>query len=722
MGYDKLTNFFYKNLPNNTIEKILIYSADKPDSKYNIYAYNHIFFDISFIIYSSITLLENDINYIIKNIVALPYNENKVIITNINNILSKNIWKLLNFKLDNILDGETINEIIIKFKSFLTTNNNINKLLFFYIYDKINFCINNIHDIEFIKSINIFFDGIPSYSKIIEQRKRRFKNYLESKNRKKYFNEYFENINKNIISEDNIIYDYFEYINNIFSFNKSFGPDSELITSLEIFLKDNIKNKYKNINIYIDSGNINGEADYKIFKYIDENKINGEICIHSCDSDFLHLILLNQIINKENNYFFIKHTNNNYELYNSNKIINILNDKYKSINNLECSFINNIIDFLFIMQIFENDVLPINYYLSVDLSLTLLFNIHYSICKNKNFMININSEYTIDYNIFLLFLKKIKQINTIDIIILSKNFKLPYNFINLCCNDMKFTIDDIIHKLIIPYLGWEGNNIEDLDEDDIRYKLKNKEYSNNPIDEFNISENNKNELNHFMKNIFDYTDIDNYGIKKLDKYINIDSNPYQTLYNILVHDSLENRNSLKLSNIKDIDTFKEKINNTTHAKEYLDVLISQTIILFYDFKLHSPKNKFFYGYDNAPDIDHLITFIETNDMYEVNNNILTKLKKKDNVYFDYITHHLFITPYLLDNLYISKIGTFENIDSLINITNNIMKNIWYSDKDNNNFELKNIDPDYFIQNCNAIIKLLQSDLIKYINNNYKVLK
>ena len=58
---------------------------------------------------------------------------------------------------------------------------------------------------------------------------------------------------------------------------------------------------------------------------------------------------------------------------------------------------------------FENDTLPINYHLSVELNLVFLFECHYSICKNKNFIININSEYNIDFNLLSLFLKKLKS-------------------------------------------------------------------------------------------------------------------------------------------------------------------------------------------------------------------------------------------------------------------------------------------------------------------------
>jgi hypothetical protein len=720
MGYDKLINYFYKNLPNNSIEKVLIYSNNTRNKKYNIYAYNHIFFDVSFIIYNSINKLEYDINYIIKNIVGLSYNENKVIINNIKKILSKSQWKLIDLKLQDILDGDTIEEIIYKFKSYLSYNNNINQLLFFYIYENIIFCIENIHDINYIKSINIFFDGIPTYSKIIEQRKRRLKNYIESKNRKKEFDNYFKDINENIIDEDGILYDYFYYINNVFSFNKSFGPNSDLISDLENFLKTNINSKYKNCNIYFDSGINNGEADYKIFKYIKNNNINGDICIHSCDSDFLYLILLNQILNKDNKYFYIRHCNDNYELFNANKLINSLNEKYKIVNNIEYSLINNIIDFIFIIQMFENDILPINYSLSIELNLNFIFENHYNICKNKNFIIDINSEYNIDYSLLLLFFKKLKSKNTTDLIILLKNFKIPNNFINICFNELRFDIDSIINKLIIPYLGWEGNNNNNLDEDDIRLKFKNPQLQNNPIDDLNLSENSKNDLKHIMLNLFDYSDIDNYGIKKLDKYINVDDNNFQTIYNILVHNTLENRKEHQLENINDIENFKNKIKND-NCKEYFDVLISQTLILFYDFDLYSPKNKLFYGFEYSPDINSLINYLDTTNMYDITKELYLSLNNNNNIYFDFITHHLFITPYLLDNLFIKKIDELENVDSLINITKNIMKSVWFNEDSKNNFELKNINPEFFIKNCNSIINLLKSDIVKYINNNYKVL-
>ena len=85
--------------------------------------------------------------------------------------------------MNDILDGENIEDIITNFYKFL--DENIINLLSWHIYNSINHHIINTHPIQFIKTINMFFDGIPTYSKIIEQRRRRIKSFLDSKNRKK---------------------------------------------------------------------------------------------------------------------------------------------------------------------------------------------------------------------------------------------------------------------------------------------------------------------------------------------------------------------------------------------------------------------------------------------------------------------------------------------------------------------------------------------------------
>ena len=91
-------------------------------------------------------------------------------------------------------------------------------------------------------------------------------------------------------------------------------------------------------NKHIDKSTNYGESDYKIFNYINKNKINSEIYIHSCDSDFIHLILNFQLQSKNNRiFYFLRYNlkeNISFEIINAKKIILSLKDKYKQINNI----------------------------------------------------------------------------------------------------------------------------------------------------------------------------------------------------------------------------------------------------------------------------------------------------------------------------------------------------------------------------------------------------
>ena len=86
-----------------------------------------------------------------------------------------------------------------------------------------------------VKSINIFFDGIPSYSKILEQRKRRIKTFIDSVNRKDDFDNYFKNIEDSIYYDNEIYFEYKLWISNKYSFDKPLGPYSEIMILKQFF-------------------------------------------------------------------------------------------------------------------------------------------------------------------------------------------------------------------------------------------------------------------------------------------------------------------------------------------------------------------------------------------------------------------------------------------------------------------------------------------------------
>ena len=172
MGYEKLLSFFTKNLSTNIVEELY----NKP-----IVVANHIYFDMNFLLYNSIDNIENDINNINMLIFALPYTDIDIIQIKLKQIFNSYHWKKAlqdsNVNIFDIMDGNNIDEIFINFDKIIKTH--VNDILYWNVLHVLINTINMNHVIQFVQSINLFFDGIPTYGKILEQRRRRMKNYVD---------------------------------------------------------------------------------------------------------------------------------------------------------------------------------------------------------------------------------------------------------------------------------------------------------------------------------------------------------------------------------------------------------------------------------------------------------------------------------------------------------------------------------------------------------------
>ena len=651
MGYEKLIRYFNKNTYN------LILDLDDNEIS-NLIIATVVIFDMNFIIYTSLKLVENNINDIIKIILSIKYSYELNVIQKINKILNLSYWKNHKNNIQKILDGDTLDNIYNNFIKYLS-NDNLNDIIFSnvleYIYEKIN----KIHETKLIKQIGLFFDGIPTFSKIIEQRRRRMKKYFESENIKKTYNSTFSNLNNNIINEDELTYSYLEFLEYRYNINKNIGARSKILINLEKYLRKNFT-KY---NVYIDSTNIDGEADYKIYKYLDSFNYS-EICIHSCDSDFIFLNLLFQLKDfnksKNNSYTIINYSDTN-NIINMNNLYNSILQKYKNINNLNSNIINDniIYDLLFILTLFGNDILPNSLEIGIEIDLKLVLELHYKAFKNKTFIININKKEIINFNNLSIFFNKLLDINSSTIVTLNRYYKVSETFVNFLSNDLNLSVD--------------------LIENNFCKKLISKELT----------------INEEKKNIVEHNyNSNNNTFYKLKKTFNINNNSYENLYNLITLNSNSNIDNKYFKHYPySFDSLEELVNIKNNSKnfdtcDYLKVLISYTLVIFYDFSMYNSKLLFSYKYNISPPLKCIIEFIKLHDMELFQNNIYNSLSNYiPKFYFDTETHYNIISPY-------------ENklkINYMLNDSMKLYSNtVYYSKKNKDTFNLRNINPLIFI--------------------------
>jgi hypothetical protein len=719
MGIDKFTNFICKSLHNNSYEELYI-----QDNIRKIIA-SHVIFDVNFLIYQEIVEIENEINDIIKIILCSSSSYQNSKIEKIKNLLldyfKQPHWKyyseekynnlinmISNIDIDNF-DYNLEDNII---KQFINDLNQINEdsiiLLELVIYSKItNTIINNIdkfHLFELIQNISIFFDGIPSISKVIEQRRRRIKNYLESNKKKNLFKSLFDNLTYNNDykftsrrgNHDDLFFDYLNWFNKYkFIVDKSLGPASNFIINCEKFIEKNLINFYPRIKIYIDSSTINGEADLKIFQIINNNV--GDYTIHTIDSDLIHLMLIQEVNyklqNLDINLNILKY-NSSFNKYNSVQILdgnliikNILN-LYNTINNCKTNNIKIIWDLCLIFISFGNDHLPSSIEIGPELGLEFFLKTHYQ-ALNKNNIINIDnsenniSNISVNINNLYLYFSKINETKKQNVtkIILQRYFKINIQLINQLVYKLDLDFNEILlylKKFIIfqsKLLSQE--DFENLDEDDLRKKFKDYDQDLEKI-EFS------NEMIKLLNENIDFNEAEYNGLVIYNKPYNITNDSYYDLYNYIVDKSvlILSKQYPLFYNYNDIN---EHLNQLTiidniNPEEYLKNIYHLTLTQFGSMKnLHSDNITFYKEY-YVPSLDNIIKYMKNIeiDKIEIWNKELLQNNFDKNEYLNSNLHHILISP-------------FTNNKSLLlqNINLDNIKNLWIDNI--NDFEYRNID-------------------------------
>lgn len=730
MGIDKFFNDFFRIYSDNKVLEEIIF-----DRQTNIFPIEHIFFDFNSTLYKSTKIIENDINTVIKFLYALQYSDNSKIkiIKKIEEIFNKKYWSICKNNIDTIFSLSKIDKIYDSIVELLFSKNNdpfwhgllnYQCIIINYSINKIVNILNKLHIPNIIKSISFFFDGIPSTSKIFEQRRKRITSYMESLLRKKIFSD-IENLPQSIIETDydgiKLKYNYNEILIKSISLQRPYFPKSHFMNVLYKILKSNYlekkleKNKFSNnIDIHISNTNDNGEGELKICSYFwrNLNKIseNDRVMFHSSDSDIILLSLLTQNIlnmkNIKNTIFFAHHDNFKpkeiIQISNTNDLIDSIFKNLKN-NNFNNYRINFIFDFVFILFLFGNDYLPSIQYTSFDKDFNIILFIYLKFNSNKDtFLINLPTEtfekFTINIKNFHSFLIQLNESKSLESIFIKKYLlnktTLNINFFNILKEYDITKYHNIIDSFIKPYWyfkTWNDiinpikNNIPvKIEKNTIQFHILVKNFKETDInilvkkiktEKFNHRYN----FNIFTKNIGNLHKLDNYLFSELiktwgimieeDNFNTKSENKLSNIYqyysyiSICIFDKLYfniSKNKYKHPIKYYIDKKYKKISkNNSNTQNYL-VGLYYLVDKYFNICFDTQYDAKFWFYPSAkyPLLVDLLDIFNNSTYEKINDKINKILKKNSNnneMFFDYMSHHLFITPYLKDNINMNQL-------------------------------------------------------------------
>jgi 5'-3' exonuclease len=390
-------------------------------NKYFLIDFNSIIHNISQSITSSIIFLYH--MYLISILRPDIFNNNKSIILHHLMNISTNESLILNAEI-NLPDIKTddINDKYMKSIDFRTISIEDIDESFFRLLNEKNLDSLIIHKVaSYISQLINYFpnllyiylavDGVPMYSKMVEQKKRRFMSMIQGNIRSSLLELYKNELNVEPNKDKNIYYNHYEFEKKIinFKFNKGkISPGTSFMTELESYLDVYLNNNHKNIIIIIDSYTSPGEGEKKIvFKihqlYEQYNNQLSEIMVYSPDADVILLMLMEldkcniQIMRYDQQL-------NHIDIINITRLKSIIIN-YLHYNTFYIDIQHNIIkDIVMLFTILGNDFLP-----KLELINTNK-HIHYIIDAYKSLNQNIKStdeyKYIFIHNINWLYLKK----------------------------------------------------------------------------------------------------------------------------------------------------------------------------------------------------------------------------------------------------------------------------------------------------------------------------
>ena len=325
-------------------------------------------------------------------------------------------------------------------------------------------------------------------------------------------------------------------------------------------------------------------------------------------------------------------------------------------------------------------------------------------------IISYNKDKNISFNweLFLKFLKVLQKKNISLKINLIRNHK-TYDGIYNYLNKLNISYDEFINDYIPNFLSYQGyiKSSDSIEEDkkyywDIYFYDKLGVTENpfkNLIDDVKLEKFNK-ILRNWLNN---YRDDDNMNyLPEYNRTYEMEDNEYQNLYQHI--SNLANSIGQKKYEIyfkNNIPTPNEVSDETIY--NYLKMFYYMIKSFFIDMSNYNSINLINYNMNYSPILNDIIDFLNKQDF----TTFISKLEKDisdsfidEKMYFNKLSHHLFITPYLYKSSYLEKIDNIVNINEILEKINEIDN--FCIDKDNFDYNFKEINPLVYLKKWKEI--------------------
>lgn len=436
---------------------------------------DHFFIDFNSIIHNSNQYVITEINEFMKTVLKNAYEGQKLTTDYLNEMFNK--YEMKEDQKEIIKDPSPKNIV----KHFVNHFNDkyVEKIIIKNVFITLKFLVGAFCKNKTLKTLMIAIDGVPSKGKMIEQKQRRYMSAVIECYKEKIFDEYKQYL------RDQPDYIYYNVKNSIFGNRNKITPGTGFMDRMVNFLREEkvskrLKRNRPNLEIIISDMYEVGEGEKKIMNYIHENiNKNSKVMVYSPDSDVILLCMLLPTTNT----FMLRHNKQSsddkkYDVYD---LINIQTLKenisfYVNTCTREKYLTDRInYDIIFLATIFGNDFVPKIESINVKTGFQNILDAYLRVVRPNNYLVNFSFNFTVNFN----FLKKILR----ELIPLEKDFILNNSLYN------KYIMTGKI-KYVFSYMNVDIYNIRQIVSDFRRAygRLKGDIQNNNSVLEFETND------------------------------------------------------------------------------------------------------------------------------------------------------------------------------------------------------------------------------------------